>query len=136
MDLEKIKEHIKSLDLFTNHCGLKLEEITLGRAVMVSEPVEKIPSRNFMGKVHGGFLFTMADVASGLSVISYGDKCVTIDSSMNFIKGVESGILRAEGEVIHKGKTTAVTKVTIYNEKRQVVAVATNTMFISGEKIK
>lgn len=75
----------------------------------------------------------MADVAGGLSVVSYGRNCVTIDSSINFIKGTKSGKLTAEGEVLHKGKSTAVAKVLIYNEKRQPVAAATLTMFLLEE---
>ena len=133
MDLERIKQEVKELDVFTNHCGIKLVDLTLGKAVLESEPVEEFPANNFSGNVHGGFIFTMADVAGGLSVVCYGRNCVTIDSSINFIKGTKSGKLTAEGEVLHKGKSTAVAKVLIYNEKRQPVAAATLTMFLLEE---
>ena len=39
MDLEKIKQEVKKLDIFTNHCGIKLVDLTLGKAVLESEPM-------------------------------------------------------------------------------------------------
>lgn len=136
MDLDKIKEKVKDLDAFTNYCGLKLVDMTLGKAIVESKAVDEFPSKNFMGNVHGGYIFTMADVAGGLAVASYGERCVTIDCHVNFIKGIGIGKLTAEGQVVHKGKSTAVAKVEVYNERRQLIATSTNTMFLLGQPIK
>ena len=56
MDLERIKQEVKELDVFTNHCGIKLVDLTLGKVVLESEPVEEFPANNFSRNVHGEFI--------------------------------------------------------------------------------
>ena len=67
--------------------------------------------------VHGGVIFTIADTAMSMaliSVIPQGSRFGTIEAKINFMLPVRSGELLAEGSVVHHGRSTAVVEATVY----------------------
>lgn len=89
-------------------------------------------SLNLYGIVHGGFLFTLCDTASGMATYAYERKNTTQQASMNFIKPatLEDKKLYVECHSAHKGRTTVVNQVEITTESGRLVAVGTFTMFL------
>lgn len=89
-------------------------------------------SINIYGIVHGGFLFTLGDAASGMATYAYETINTTQSGFMNFIKGVkpEDHKLYVECHTVHKGRSTAVNQVEITTEAGQLVAAGTYTMFL------
>lgn len=89
-------------------------------------------SINIYGLVHGGFLFTLCDTASGMATYAYEMANTTQQGNINFIKGatLEAGTLYVECHTIHKGRSTVVNQVEITTEAGVLVAVATFTMFL------
>ncbi len=85
---------------------------------------------NRAGIMHGGLVFSLADAASGLCVLATGNKCVTLNSTINYIKPVKEGRLIAKGRPIHKGRTTWIIRVDLENEAEVLMASATFTMFV------
>jgi acyl-CoA thioesterase len=68
--------------------------------------------------VHGGVIFTLADSAMGmtlLSVLSPGTRVGTIEAKTNFLLPVRSGELVAEASIVHLGHSIAVLEATVYN---------------------
>jgi len=68
--------------------------------------------------VHGGVIFTLADTAMSmalLSVLPEGTVVSTIEAKINFMLPVRSGELLAEGKIVHQGRSTAVVEATVYN---------------------
>ena len=78
--------------------GVHFEE---GKAVFESQPVEYL--YNPIGVVHGGFAMTLLDSAMGCAVHS------TLKVKTNFVRPitVDTGRVRCEGVVIHRGGTIA-----------------------------
>jgi acyl-CoA thioesterase len=90
--------------------------------------------------VHGGVLFTLADTAMSMAVISEigpGMRFSTIEAKINFLAPVREGELVAEATVVQRGRSIAVLEATVFNENgegRQAVARALGTFSISSKK--
>jgi len=86
--------------------------------------------------VHGGVIFTIADTAMSMalmSVIPQGSRFGTIEAKINFMLPVRSGELLAEGILVHKGRSTAVVEATVYNifeGEQQAIAKVLGTFYI------
>ena len=81
-----------------------------GRVVFAYEPREE--HYNTLGAVHGGILTTVLDTVMGCAVhskLDAGIAPVTIELKTSFVHPVTlaSGILRAEGTVVHPGSRVA-----------------------------
>ena len=89
---------------------------------------------NVHNMVHGGVLFTLADSTSGAACVSYGKKIVTLSSSINFLKSVDSGTLIATGNVVHNGSSTMVVDVEVRRQEDDILLVTSSfTMFVIGK---
>lgn len=90
--------------------------------------------------VHGGVIFTIADTAMSmalLSVLPPGIPFGTIEAKINYMLPVNSGELLAEGKVIHEGGSTAVVEATVYNitaDKQRAIAKILGTFYIKRQK--
>jgi uncharacterized protein (TIGR00369 family) len=87
--------------------GVHVEE---GKAVFEAEPGEYL--YNPIGVVHGGFAMTLLDSAMGCAVhstLAAGDRYTTLEVKSNFVRPItiETGRVRCEGAVIHRGTTVA-----------------------------
>ena len=87
--------------------GVHVEE---GKAVFEGEPAEYL--YNPIGVVHGGFAMTLLDSAMGCAVHStmkVGERYTTLEVKTNFVRPItlETGRVRCEGVVIHRGGTIA-----------------------------
>ena len=90
--------------------------------------------------VHGGVIFTIADTAMSLSLISTlpaKTAVSTIEAKINYIAPVVTGDLIAEASIIHRGRSTAVMEATVYNlkdEEKVLVARMMGTFHISRSR--
>ena len=87
--------------------GVQVEE---GKAVFEGEPAEYL--YNPIGVVHGGFAMTLLDSAMGCAVhstLKVGERYTTLEVKTNFVRPitVDTGRVRCEGAVIHRGGTIA-----------------------------
>ena len=110
-----------------------LVEAAEGRAVFAITPGEI--HYNPIGMVHGGIPCTLLDSAMGCAVHSTlppGVGYTTLELKVNIIKaiGKDSGPLRAEGRVIHVGRSTGVAEGKIVDAKGTLYAHATTTCMI------
>lgn len=88
--------------------------------------------------VHGGIMFTLADTAMSMaliSVIPVGTRFSTIEAKINFLAPVRTGELLAEATVVQRGRSIAVLEATVYNingGERKAVARALGTFSIGA----
>ncbi len=87
--------------------------------------------------VHGGVIFTLADTAMAMALISVlppDTRFSTIEAKINFLLPVRTGELSADATIIHRGRSTAVLEATVHNtngEERKAVARVLGTFHIS-----
>lgn len=89
---------------------------------------------NLRSYAHGGFLFTLCDMGSGLIMYANGIEAVTLNASVNYMYGAQAGdILTVTGEAVHWGRSTVVNEVTITNQNGKTLTRGTMTMYVMGE---
>ncbi|GAB3068946.1 PaaI family thioesterase [Nocardioides zeae] len=117
---------------------------TLGmRGFAVSETgrvtVELVPDParhdNPLGTVHGGVLSTLLDTVCGCAVhatLAAGETYTSLDLTVKFLRPatVASGVLRAEGTVIQRGRRTALAEGRLTDAAGRLVAYATSSCMI------
>jgi uncharacterized protein (TIGR00369 family) len=96
------------------------------------------PKRRFynpIGSVHGGWAATLLDSALGCAIfttLDKGDRWTTLDLKINYVRGLteETGLLHAEGRVIHRGRTVATSEGDLRDSAGKLYAHATTTCMI------
>jgi uncharacterized protein (TIGR00369 family) len=113
--------------------GFEPSFVMPGRVVFAYEPRED--HYNTLGAVHGGILTTVLDTVMGCAVSSKldaGVAPVTIELKTSFVHPVTlaSGILRAEGTVVHPGKRVATAEARLEGEDGTLFAHGSSTWLI------
>ena len=133
MDRKEFIKIFNQKDALSHTLGMELIELEETYAVAQMRITKE--HLNFMGTLHGGTLFTLADVVAGTAISATGQNCVTLNSSINYIRAVNEGIITAKAEVVHRGRTTGVCDVKIYSQESKLLCKGTFTMFMTGKEI-
>lgn len=85
--------------------------------------------------VHGGIAATLLDTALGCAVhtmLPVGVGYTTLELHVNYVRPitVQTGVIRAEGEVIHMGRSVATAQARIVDAAGKLYAHATTTCII------
>lgn len=113
--------------------GFALVDVDPGRAVFEVQPAEF--HYNPIGVVHGGLAATVLDSALGCAVHSQlpaGMAYTTLELKVNLVRAItqSTGVLRAEGKVIHAGRTTAIAEAHLRDLAGKLYAHGTTTCLI------
>lgn len=108
--------------------GMRLDEAAAGRARMTLPASEWLASP--AARLQGGTIVMLADAAMQSAVVSTAEAGVAIagiDFKVNFLRpGKSDGRdLTARAEVVHSGRTLAITRCEVTNEDGKVVVLAT-----------
>ena len=117
--------------------GFHLAEVEYGRAVF--EGLPEYRHYNPIGTVHGGFAMTLLDSALGCAVFSTllkGDTWTTLEIKVNLVRPVtkDTGLVRAEGRIVHRGRTVATAEGDLKDGAGKLYAHATTTTMIFPAK--
>ena len=114
--------------------GISGGEVEEGKAVFFGEAGEYL--YNPIGVVHGGFAMTILDSAMGCAVhttLAAGEWYTSLESKVNFVRPItaETGPVRCEGVVVHRGGTVATAEGKLFAEKTgKLLAHGTSTCLI------
>jgi uncharacterized protein (TIGR00369 family) len=117
--------------------GFHLTEVENGRAVFESEP--DFRHYNPIGTVHAGFTATLLDSALGCAIFSTlakGDTWTTLELKLNLVRPLtkDTGPVRAEGRILHRGRTVATSEGDLKDRAGKLYAHATTTCMIFPAK--
>ena len=117
--------------------GFHLIEVEQGRAVF--EGLPEYRHYNPIGTVHGGFAATLLDSALGCAIFSTlakGEAWTTLELKFNLVRPLtkDTGPVRAEGRVIHRGRTVATSEGDLKDRAGKLYAHATTTCMIFPAK--
>lgn len=129
MDYERFLEDFHHNDVFSINNGIKILKMDEGYAE--AELDYQVGHNNFMGTLHGGALATLADVTAGISIISFGKLCVTLNANINYIKPVQQGKIKAVANALHRSRQIGTSEVRIYNEDKDLLCSCSYLMFIT-----
>ena len=119
--MHKIREFFKR-DKFAELAGIELLEISPGKAKakMTVGPQHL----NGVDIVHGGAVFTLADLVFAVASNSHGTVAVAINASISYIKASPVGtVLYAEGREIACNPKLASYTIDVKNEQGELIAV-------------
>ncbi len=90
---------------------------------------------NPLGSVHGGYAATLLDSCMGCAIhtlLQPGQGYTTTDLRVSYIRAIRSGSgpLRAEGRIVHLGRSTALAEGRIYDVDDRLYAVGSTTCLI------
>ena len=117
--------------------GFHLVEAEYGRAVF--EGVPEFRLYNPIGTVHAGFAATLLDSALGCSIFSTltkGEAWTTLELKLNLVRPLtkDTGPVRAEGRILHRGRTVATSEGDLKDRAGKLYAHATTTCMIFPAK--
>ena len=103
MDYEKLKSFRNINNNFAKLLGIELTELSNGYAKAEMKVTKEL--LNPIGSIHGGCLYTIADIAGGAAASSYGIHVTTIDGNFHYLRaGINTKELSATATEIKKGK--------------------------------
>jgi uncharacterized protein (TIGR00369 family) len=113
---------------FWNLLGIEFVDVERGWAKMRMPFAQKLT--NSAGISHGGALFSLADSAGSMALVSMaarGEVVTTVEMKINFLKPFDGGEVVAEASILHCGKTTVLGEIDLKNENNDLIAKATAT---------
>lgn len=110
-----------------------LAEASEGRVVFRAMPGER--HLNPLGGVHGGWAAAVLDSALGCAVqtlLGKGEAYTTAEFKVNLTRPItpQTGEVRCEGRVLHKGRTLALSEATMKDADGRLLAFGTETCSI------
>jgi uncharacterized protein (TIGR00369 family) len=113
--------------------GFRLCEAEAGRVVFEGRPAAC--HYNPIGTVHGGYAATLLDSAMGCavhSVLEAGMGYTTLEIKVNLVRPItaETGPVRAEGTLVHRGRRTATSEARLVDTDGRLLAHATCTCLL------
>jgi uncharacterized protein (TIGR00369 family) len=114
---------------FASTLAISIVEVDPGRVVFAMEPAEWM--YNPLGSVHGGIAATILDSCMGCAVhttLEAGVGYTTADLQVRYVRAMSdaTGLVLAEGRVIHSGRRTATAEGRLFVEAdEKLIAHAT-----------
>jgi len=129
--MNKILEAYNKTNEFGRFFNMTYEVVSPGHVVFNMEVTKDMLATP--KAMHGGALAAMMDAVVGVAAVSVsslkGNIVSTVEFKINYLKPVFLGeVLKGEGTVISEGNRIIVCKGEIYNEQKELVAIATSTM--------
>ena len=127
MDYNGQRDYVNACNHFMLHCGISVTQVEkdLAWAEMTAGPAYLNPG----GTLHGGAFYTLADAAATTAARTDGFRYATVMGSMQYHRAVADGLVRARGEVRHRGRSACSIAVEITDGQGRLLADASFSAF-------
>lgn len=130
--MDKIKKYFKN-DRFAEFTGIEILEIKEGWSRVKMNITEN--HLNGVGIVHGGAIFTLADLAFAAAANSHGNISVGINASISYMKAGKGKLLIAEAQEVSRNPRISSYVVRVTDEENDLVAIFQGMAYIKKDKI-
>jgi acyl-CoA thioesterase len=117
----KIRDFIRKNDRLGLHLGIELLDVQSGYAK--TKLVIRDCHLNGVGVVHGGTIFTLADIAFAAASNSHGTVALAIHVDISYLRGVREGTLYAEAKEVSCTPKLGSYDIKVTNEKDELIAL-------------
>lgn len=129
---QEITSMMLSNDLFSQWMGIEILSIKDGFCELTATVKEDM--LNGFAILHGGISYSLSDSALAFASNSYGNKCVSIETSISHVRQAKIGdILTAKCTELHRGKTIGIYEVIIANQDHKKISIFKGTVHISQD---
>ena len=119
--------YYENVSLFNAHNGIQLVDVDDHSSVV--EVTLTPNSLNPLKTAHGGLIFSLLDVATGVAARSGGRMTVTQDANIYFLRpGKNTEKLTAKGRVIKEGRQIGLCEAEIFTDDGTLIAKGTATV--------
>lgn len=119
-DKQKLIEILNRCSGFNVHNGIIVKDLDEESCIVEAELNEN--TMNPLGMAHGGFVYSLCDVATGVAAGEMRRNCVTLSGNMYYMRPSKGRKLRVEARTVKKGKSIALTEAIVYDEENTVTA--------------
>ncbi|MGD8368212.1 MAG: hotdog fold thioesterase [Desulfobacterales bacterium] len=124
---EELRQFFGERDRFAAHNGIEILEISPGRARVRMEVAEH--HLNGLDRVHGGAVFSLADLAFAAASNSHGSAAMGINASIAYVKEAAGDVLFAEAEEVSRSHRLATYSIRVTDASGQTVALFQGTVY-------
>ena len=121
-------------DKFAKFIGIELQDVGVGTAKARLELNEN--HMNGVGVVHGGAIYTLADLAFAAAVNSKGRVAVAINCTISYIKAPKGKFITAEAWEVAENHTLASFSINVSDENGEVIAVFSGMAYKKKDKVE
>ena len=115
---------------------LKIDILEIERGFVKGKLTVTDKVLNPYGSVHGGCLFSLADITAGLAACTYGVYSSTIDGNMEYIlPAMDTEYIICEAKEIRQGMHVSQYEAELYDDKHQLVDKATFSFYMMNRAI-
>jgi acyl-CoA thioesterase len=118
--MESVKRFFKN-DKFGEHVGIELLEVSVGSAKVKMEI--KDYHLNSHKTVHGGAIFTLADLAFAVASNSHGTIAASINANISYMKAATTGTLIAEAKEVAINPKLATYTIHVTDDAGDIIAI-------------
>ena len=134
--VQAIRRFLEAHDRFAAHNGITVEDADYdyGKVSLAFEDHVK----NSLDMLHGGALFTMADVAAGMALLTLRQEVTfTVSSSIEYLSAAPgTGKLTAVGTVEKTGGHMGFSRTDIRDEGGKLIAALRTVMYLTGRPLE
>jgi len=114
--------------------GIELLEVAPGQALARLRIDER--HRNGVGVIHGGTIFTLADVAFAAASNAHGTLALALDASISFVKALSSGTLLARAREEARTAKIGCYRIRVEEEGGELVALFQGTVYRKQDRLE
>ena len=134
---ERVCRHMLDLlheNEYMQFLGIEIEELTAGHCKGKMKVSKRI--QNPYGALHGGSLYSFADIIAGTAACTYGHYVVTVSGSMNFLlPAAGTEYVYCQADMVRQGKHLAVYDVKISDENGKMLENASFTFYVTEKEV-
>lgn len=117
---------------------LGIEYLEVGEGSVIAKMPVDHRTHQPVGLLHGGasaaLVETLGSMGSAMLVDPKEFNVTGIEVNCNHVKGIKEGFVIGKGKLVHRGKTTHLWNVDIFNEQDELVATGKLTVLIIPKK--
>lgn len=114
--------------------GLEILDIDTGYAKGRAAVTDGI--LNPYGSVHGGVLYALADLVSGIAACTYGNFASTVNGNVNYLKpAMNTDYIYCEASVVRNGRKVSVYDIKITDDSDSVLETGTFIFYMMDSKV-
>ena len=113
---------------FAKLLGIEVDSVEPGHAVLSMRLRDDLMRNN--GIAHGGAIATLIDSAMAIAIMAQlaeGERTVTVDLTIHYLRPISEGTARASARVVRAGKRVITVSAELFdhNEKLSATAIST-----------
>jgi acyl-CoA thioesterase len=121
-------------DRYAELSGIEIVETSKGYCKARMQVEDK--HLNSVDVVHGGALFTLADLAFAVASNSHGQVALAINAHITYLQAVQTGVLYAVATEVDKPRKLGAYEVTISDEGGRIIATFNGMVYRKNQPIK